>query len=231
MRFKNLTSLLILMLIASFIFGSSVMAVEAGKYTDSNIPDSWYKTPKTASEMGIKEFDQSPMLDDEVASGELPPVKERLPEDPPVIEPYSEIGEYGGTLNVWHSALNLDAGTVNHLSTYIKAGMATPDTKKRVPYLVSGWEYSDNYKNLTLHLRKGLKWSDGQELTSEDFLYWWEHVANNKGLNPTPPEDWDPGLLKVTVEDKYTVTFHYDRASPRLHEFTFQWHIIPYQHN
>ncbi|UXN75159.1 hypothetical protein N8D56_09835 [Devosia sp. A8/3-2] len=40
---------------------------------------------------------QSPMLDAQVESGELPPVAERLPSNPLVVEPVESVGTYGGT--------------------------------------------------------------------------------------------------------------------------------------
>ena len=42
-------------------------------------------------------YTQAPMLDDMVASGDLPPVADRLPANPLVVEPIESIGEYGGT--------------------------------------------------------------------------------------------------------------------------------------
>ena len=41
---------------------------------------------------------ESPMLWAAVAVGELPPLEERLPQNPLVLEPLEEIGVYGGTL-------------------------------------------------------------------------------------------------------------------------------------
>jgi hypothetical protein len=40
---------------------------------------------------------EPPFLAARVASGELPPMAERIPQDPLVIEPYEKIGVYGGT--------------------------------------------------------------------------------------------------------------------------------------
>ena len=44
------------------------------------------------------EYSEAPMLAERVAAGELPPVEERLPEDPEVITPYESIGRYGGEI-------------------------------------------------------------------------------------------------------------------------------------
>ena len=51
----------------------------------------------------VTEFKEAPMLAEMVASGDLPPVEERLPvkEDIMVVTPVDGIGEYGGT---WHEA-------------------------------------------------------------------------------------------------------------------------------
>ena len=60
----------------------------------------------------IEKFHEAPMLRVKVAAGELPPVEKRLPEEPLVIEPIEEIGQYGGRITGmiprspgWNSAL------------------------------------------------------------------------------------------------------------------------------
>jgi hypothetical protein len=45
-----------------------------------------------------RNFHEAPMLAAKVKAGELPPVSERLPEDPLVVVPLEEIGTYGGTI-------------------------------------------------------------------------------------------------------------------------------------
>ena len=42
-------------------------------------------------------YQESPMLRERVEAGELPPVEERLPDEPLVVET-PEVGEYGGSL-------------------------------------------------------------------------------------------------------------------------------------
>lgn len=39
-----------------------------------------------------------PMLAELVKAGKLPPLKDRLPEEPLIVEPISDLGEYGGTM-------------------------------------------------------------------------------------------------------------------------------------
>ena len=46
-------------------------------------------------------YTQSPFLDARVASGELPPVDQRLPKEPWVRQVLDEIGTYGGRLTIF----------------------------------------------------------------------------------------------------------------------------------
>ena len=46
----------------------------------------------------ISTISESPMLAARVSAGELPAVEERVSEEPMVVQPYAEIGRYGGTL-------------------------------------------------------------------------------------------------------------------------------------
>jgi hypothetical protein len=81
-------------------------AVSWGGDTTIGIPDdawptSWFFAPVSSSAAGIKTFQESPFLAERVANGSLPPVEDRLPDDPVVIEPFTRIGTYGGTLKVF----------------------------------------------------------------------------------------------------------------------------------
>ncbi|MFW6269633.1 MAG: ABC transporter substrate-binding protein [Bacillota bacterium] len=230
MNYKKLISLFYATILVSvLLFGTSFAADE--EFIDPDIPESWYEEPQLSSELGITEFKQSPILDQKVEEGELPSVNERLPEDPPAIQPFKDIGEYGGTLNIW----DIDVDGVEFLllnGTWGNpgAGIATPDGNT-IPWYIKSWEYSDDYKSLTLNLRKGVKWSDGKDLTAEDYMYWWDYYAQNEDLTPTPPEEQVPPLLNVTKEDKYTVTFEYGKKVPNQHIYLQNslgsWGIAP----
>lgn len=216
---KKTLCLIFVLSIMSFCFSGLVIASD---FVDPNIPESWYKPLKTASEAGITEFKESPMLSKKVASGELPPVEERLPEDPPVIEPYDKVGEYGGTLIVWGTDLNYWTDAM-YIDMPAVAGQPTPGGGDIIPLYIKDWEYSDNATKLTLYLRKGIKWSDGEEMTADDYIFWWDHVAHNELLNATPPEKWTPiPLLDLSKKDDYTVVLTYGKPNPLQHRFSFQ---------
>ncbi len=213
-------SILLILLLVS-------MGAQAEEALDPNIPDSWFQPSKTASEMGITEFKQSPMLDEKVDKGELPTVEVRLPKDPPVIEPYDEIGKYGGTAIV--NGTNLGFWTDLQSFTWGSPGIPSPDTSMMLPELVKGWEYSDDYKKITIFLYEGMKYSDGHSFTADDYIYWWENVAHNEELTPIPPEEWAPvPLIDVVKNDEYSITFHFEDEYPRLHLDAFQNGFGPY---
>jgi peptide/nickel transport system substrate-binding protein len=58
------------------------------------------------------------------------------------------------------------------------------------PGLAEKWEFNSDGTALTLTLRKGLKWSDGQPFTTDDILFWWNDIALDTNLYPAPPPEW-----------------------------------------
>lgn len=97
-----------------------------------------------------------------------------------------------------------------------------------IPALAESWETSEDGLTWTFHLRDGLKWSDGTDLTAEDFVYSWQRVADPdtaapygetvlnmvKGYNEAiglpdaegnPTVDPDPTKLGVTAPDAQTL--------------------------
>jgi peptide/nickel transport system substrate-binding protein len=142
--------------------------------------------------------EEVPSLASRVASGELPPVAQRLPERPLVVETEPE-ATYGGDLRMligtpkdWKLAYVYGYA---RLVRFDKTYQIVPDVAERV-------EVKDGGRSFTFHLRKGHRWSDGAPFTSADFAYWWEHVANDPELSPGGP----PALLLVDGEAP-TMTF------------------------
>ncbi|MBN1814486.1 MAG: ABC transporter substrate-binding protein, partial [Anaerolineae bacterium] len=105
------------------------------------------------------------MLAEMVASGDLPPVDERLPKNPWVYPPNDGIGNYGGYMRRGFKGISDRWGcrkfNDRKLVTY------TTDLQV-IPRLCESWELSADAKTWTWHLREGTKWSDGMPFTSAD---------------------------------------------------------------
>lgn len=69
---------------------------------------------------------------------------------------------------------------------------------KPVPGAAESFEKSKDGKTYTFHLRKGLKWSDGKELTAKDYEYAWKRL-----LNPKVGASYSFFLFKVKNGEKY----------------------------
>lgn len=141
---------------------------------------------------------------------DLPPVHLRLPDTPVVTTAdYAVVGQYGGTIQTaswWPEVGNVQLYFAAEAPIKWNAQMDGYE-----PGLAESYEWSADGKTFTLHLRKGLKWSDGKPYTSADWKYWWEDFA----LNPKQ-RNWSiPAYLRnsdgtpITMEfpDAYTVVW------------------------
>jgi peptide/nickel transport system substrate-binding protein len=130
-------------------------------------------------------FSEAPALKAKVDAGELPPVDERLPEAPVVVGGRDEVGVYGGEVRMIHfdpvwMVSNYDwmAERLLHYSDI--------DLRTIVPNIFESWEVSEDGTTFSFKMRKGLKWSDGEPVTSEDVRFMIEDVWYNTELNGAP---------------------------------------------
>ena len=181
----------------------------------------------------ITQFGEAPMLAIQVAAGELPPVEERLPEEPLVFNVFEGIGTYGGTLKA------ASIGTEYTELTPIRGLVGAVQTANRgpghvidiVPYIHKGWEMSEDQKTVTMYLRRGMKWSDGHPYTADDVMFSFEDFLL---LEEFPSgwrrNGWGPMSHAEKVDD-FTVRLHYSDPFPTLpgwYEFWGGWHPHAY---
>ena len=58
-------------------------------------------------------------------------------------------------------------------------GLTTTNAKGEViPGVAEKWEVSDDGKIYTFHLRDNAKWSNGEPVTADDFVYAWQRAVN-----------------------------------------------------
>ncbi len=153
-------------------------------------------------------YAEAPMLAERVAKGELPPVTERLPENPYVAEGLDGIGKFGGTMRKPFSG-QADFASYGHLTN---RGIIDIDHNLAIhAYMGESWELSPDASEYTFHLRKGLKWSDGEPLTAADFMYYYQDEILNTELTPAIPETWisivdgQPVPAGFSAPDDFTV--------------------------
>jgi peptide/nickel transport system substrate-binding protein len=161
---------------------------------------------------------EPPALKPDVEAGKLPPVAERLPSMPFVVDMASidkEPGRHGGELRM----LMGKPKDVRMMIIYGYARLVAYDEKLNLyPDLLADVEVKDR-REFTFRLRKGHRWSDGHPFTAEDFRYYWEDVANNEDVSPY-------GLNKVLrvgdeaptfeVLDETTVRYSWSKPNPHF---------------
>jgi len=165
-------------------------------------------------------YQEAPMLAEQVAAGELPPVADRLPPNPLVVEPLNEIGTYGGTLRRGTAAL-ITYMTYN--MTYeplVRWNTPISGEGPIQPNLAESWSSNDDQTVWTVNLRQGVKWSDGEDFTSEDVLFSWHDNSLNEnvtgfGIGVTY-QNGQPPQLEAT--DDYTLVFTYQDSYPLFAE-------------
>jgi len=156
-----------------------------------------------------KSYKEAPALAALVKAGKLPAVDKRLPEHPLVV-PGDEIGQYGG---VWRRGFlgPSDFNGVNRVvyDVLVRFG---PDGATTEPKLAESVTPSPDFKTWTVKLRKGMKWSDGSPFTTDDIMYWYTDVLQNKDLVPAVPS-WmlnkDGSLVQVEKADALTAKWNF----------------------
>ena len=123
--------------------------------------------------------------------------------DPPTLDP---------------ALVNEGAGV--NIDRYVFEGLVSYDsqTGEAKPAVARSWDVNSNATEFTFHLNKGLKFSDGQEVTAADFTYAWTRALEPATASPTAPEvlgqikgaeDVAQGKTKtlagVSAPDKYTL--------------------------
>ena len=162
--------------------------------------------PATEVDLSQKE---APMLAEKVAADELPPLEERLPATPLVVEPVEAPGKYGGTWKI--GVTNPRATYFNTRSVSESLAMWDRTASTPVPDVAERWEVSADGTTYTFYLRAGMKWSDGTPFTSADILFWWNDIILNTDYTPAPP-DWvriKGEIPTVTAPDETTVIFQF----------------------
>ena len=169
-----------------------------------------------------------------VETGRLPPVAERLPEEPLVYKvanmpdgagTYGDVMRHviGGRPEGWNYIAGqsqgwggIDIGMSECLTRTGPLFQVNPGDLEPLPNLARSWEWSEDGRSLTINLIRGARWSDGDPFDAEDIMFYWEdHVLDPEitPLNAATRETFGQGAELERVDD-YTVRFHFTTERP-----------------
>ena len=92
--------------------------------------------------------------------------------------------QVGPTPETIDPALNSSNDGGNMLQHLAEGLLKMDKNGNMIPGLAESYEVSDDGLTYTFKLRKGLKWSDGSDLTAKDFVYSWKRVADPNTAAP-----------------------------------------------
>ena len=178
---------------------------------------------------GPPKYKEAPELAELVKAGKLPPVDERLPVEPFVIGPGVliwpedlpewQVGEYSREGEVLRTV------TTNPTWSYpcqhaLEWFLNCPKhhTGPLTGNIAKSWKVNEDCTEYELTLRKGLKWSDGEPVTTEDIRFAWEDVQLNEQITPALDAVFksraDPRGDPMTLEIVDDYTFRYKFTEP-----------------
>ena len=143
-----------------------------------------------------------------------------------------EQGEHGGTLvstllgdpKTFNPIIAQETSSSSVTNGYIFESLVTRNgvTTEIEAELAKNWEINKNGREYIFHLREGLQWSDGKELTAEDVIFTFDVISDPDIPTSTRDvmmiEDEFPEYTKI---DKYTVRFTLPKAfAPFLNNMT-----------
>lgn len=155
---------------------------------------------------------EAPMLAELVKAGTLPPLAERLPKQTDImVEPtVEEIGQFGGELRIpWTGSgdrWKVGQPTEEALFRFKKDGSGVE------PNVAKSYEVNADSTEFIIHLREGIKWSDGVPFTADDVIFYWEHMLKKETFGKKvydayysiDPVSGDKALAEITKVDDYT---------------------------
>jgi peptide/nickel transport system substrate-binding protein len=123
-------------------------------------------------------------------------------QEPDAITPYYTNMSYA----LWIAQLTLIG-----LAEWDDKGNLVPELAEVIPSTENGGISADGL-TITWKLKKGLKWSDGQPLTSKDVKFTWESILDSKN-NPLSVEGYNK-IEKIDTPDDLTVVIKFKEVYP-----------------
>ncbi len=174
----------------------------------------------------LDNYSQAPFLDALVAAGKLPPVEQRLPNEPLIFKTNAMsdgLGEYGGVFRHviggrpegfnWVAGQHQGWGGINMAvqECLVRQGprwqVKGEDQSGPLPNLAKSWEWNSEMTELTMHLVEGVKWSDGDAFDTADIAFWWNDNVENENVSSRIQAGSFGGGASLDIIDEYSFKF------------------------
>ncbi|MDR2096852.1 MAG: ABC transporter substrate-binding protein [Treponema sp.] len=165
---------------------------------------------------------ESPRLAQQVRDGKLPPLEQRIPKASDVmVEPMESTGAYGDHLTMVFRGKGEQwvTGKITEepLVRFTADGQAAIE-----PNVAKSWTVNSNSTEYTIKIREGIKWSDGVPFTSDDCIFFYEHMVLPKSFGnsvagcfySTDPKTLERTLCTMTKVDDYTFKVNFKDPAP-----------------
>jgi len=189
------------------------------------------------------EYQEAPMLAAMVAKGQLPPVEQRVSNNPFVRKVYDKIGKYGGTfrgvdlnkpsigwLNL--AGYNTEGGGIAFdipfdVGEWVNDGMHL-GANTLSPFYFESFKVNDDFTVFEGTIRKNARWSDGELFTAADIAWVYNMVHIHPEVNQIPRWFAQIGeaVVKVEAISERTVRF----TSPVPHPLMHMWILAESTH-
>lgn len=95
-------------------------------------------------------------------------------------------------------------------ASYVRANWATPvlmhpNTRNYVPYLATHWAYGDDNKTVYFKLNPEARWSDGEPLTADDFVFGQEFLTYEPLQAPWYKNYFTEEIVEIAKVDEHTI--------------------------
>ena len=167
---------LALVLTAAMVLGLAACGGSTTETTTSDAATTEDTTTEATDDQTADEADATASTGEKILSVQVGP-------DPETIDP----------------ALNSAVDGGNMLLHSFECLLAVDQNGQLAPGQAESWETSEDGLTWTFHLRDGLKWSDGSDLTANDFVYSWKRVC-------------DPMVAAPYAETVLSMVEGYDKA-------------------
>lgn len=164
--------------------------------------------------VGDGRYKESPLLYELVEKGELPQIEDRLPKEPAVVK-VDEIGVYGGIYV--GAAFGPSVGQVDTEGLRFQSILTIEkDLQTFKPNLIKSYDVSEDFTEFTIHLREGMKWSNGEDFTTDDWMFWYNDILMNTAVNPAVEAAYCSNGIPMVYNqiDPYTLTINFEEPNP-----------------